>query len=357
MKDTRFASCNATITTDYFENYQRFTEDTISNLSNKITDLEQQLDVFTNLLQISQYINQYIKSQDLFPLINDMLIGVFGAKYSTIYIKSEEGYEPVTPSTFSYPDIILEKKLITEHEEKDFILNTSDSIYGDSATNEPIYSCIGVPIKVNTMHLGFIIIQHQKKNYFSSQHIAFLLSLANHIGVAIENNLLYNKIKENANKDGLTNIFNKKYFFDTVLAIPNILNLDYSIVMIDIDNFKHINDAYGHPYGDEVLKTVASILKNCTRNKDIVSRYGGEEFIIFFNDFTDLDGLYSRLEMIRKKIEETIIPGDDFETSVTASIGCYRKKEQSIELKQAIQLADNNLYTCKKTGKNKIVIS
>lgn len=62
-----------------FEKYQRFIEQTIANLSNQITELEQKLNVFTNLLEISQYINQYIKSQDFFPLINDMLIGVFGA--------------------------------------------------------------------------------------------------------------------------------------------------------------------------------------------------------------------------------------------------------------------------------------
>ena len=75
-----------------FEKYQRFTEQTIFDLSQQITELEQKLNVFTNLLEISNYINQYIKSQNLFPLINDMLIGVFGAKYSTHHKDIEGAY-------------------------------------------------------------------------------------------------------------------------------------------------------------------------------------------------------------------------------------------------------------------------
>ena len=101
-----------------FDKYQRFTEQTITSLSNRITELEEQLNVFTNLLEISQYINQYIKSSDLFPLINDMLIGVFGAKYSTIYIKSGNNYIPVTPKEFSVFSINAEKELISRYDEK-----------------------------------------------------------------------------------------------------------------------------------------------------------------------------------------------------------------------------------------------
>lgn len=340
-----------------FEKYQRFTEQTIANLSTEITDLEQKLNVFTNLLEISQYINQYIKSQNLFPLINDMLIGVFGAKYSTIYIKSEDAYIPVTPPTFSYPSIESEKALIYRYVENEFILNNDVPIYTTDNAYEAVYSCLGVPITINKNPLGFIIIQHQQKKYFSKQHATFLSSLANHVGVAIENNILYNQIKESASKDGLTNIFNKKYFFDTIRALPYLETLDYAIVMIDIDNFKKVNDTYGHPYGDEVLRSITNIIKNSTRPKDIVARYGGEEIIIFFNDFTNVDLIQSRLECMRSKIENTIIPGDNFFSSVTASFGCYVKRNENLSLDDVISNADKNLYICKRTGKNKIVMN
>ena len=340
-----------------FEKYQRFTEQTIANLSNEITKLEEQLDVFTNLLEISQYINQYIKSQDLFPLINDMLIGVFGAKYSTIYIKSGEDYIPVTPRQFSAESIEAEKALIHQYHERHFVLNSEEPIYQSTGNQQAIYSCLGVPIQINSAPLGFVIIQHQQKYYFTNQHGTFLTSLANHIGVAIENNILYNQIIESASKDGLTNIFNKKYFYDTLTNMANMELLNYSIVMIDIDNFKKVNDTFGHPYGDEVLKTVCSIIKHYTRPKDIVARYGGEEIIIFFNQFTDEELLRVRLEAIRQKIEDTSIPGDHFTSSVTASFGCFIKQDKPLSLDEVIKKADHNLYISKHNGKNQVIIS
>ena len=340
-----------------FEKYQRFTEETIFNLSNEITKLEEKLNVFTNLLEISQYINRYIKSQNLFSLINDMLIGVFGARYSTIYIKSNNEYVSVTPREFSSDSISSEKALIYRYHEAYFVLNNDEPIYATSDKNKAIYSCLGVPIQINSSPLGFVIIQHQQKDYFTKQHATFLSSLANHIGVAIENNILYNQIRESASKDGLTNIFNKKYFFDTIQCIPHIETLNYSIVMIDIDDFKQINDTYGHPYGDEVLKTVASIVKNHTRPNDIVARYGGEEIIIFFNQFTNPPGVRYRLEDIRSKIEQTLIPGDGFFASVTVSLGCYIKENESLSLDTVIKYADQNLYTCKHNGKNQIILN
>lgn len=354
---TSDSKSNQPIDAKSFENYQRFTEQTISNLSNQITSLEEQLNVFTNLLEISQYINQYIKSQDLFPLINDMLIGVFGAKYSTIYIKSNTEYIPVTPSNFSSNSISAEKSLIYKYNESDFVINSNTPIYDTQNQIHAIYSCLGVPIQVNHSPLGFVIIQHQQKNYFTQQHVKFLSSLASHIGVAIENNILYNQIRDSASKDGLTDIFNKKYFFDTLDAMTNIEQLNYSIVMIDIDNFKEVNDVYGHPYGDEVLKTVCKIIKSHTRPKDIVARYGGEEIIIFFNQFTDSNLLRNRLEDMRSKIEHTLIPGDGFFSSVTASFGCYIKEDKYLPLNTAIKYADNNLYVCKRSGKNKVILT
>lgn len=340
-----------------FEKYQRFTEQTIFDLSQQITELEQKLNVFTNLLEISNYINQYIKSQNLFPLINDMLIGVFGAKYSTIYIKSDDDYAQVTSRNFSYDCIEMEKQLIFEHHEEEFIINSTEPIYPAKDASTAIYSCLGVPIKINSGPLGFILIQHREKNYFSKDHATFLSSLANHVGVAIENNLLYNQIKESACKDGLTNIFNKKYFFDTILSVPNLAQQYYTIVMIDIDNFKKVNDTYGHPYGDIVLKTICSIIKNNTRPNDIVARYGGEEIIIYFNNFIDKSLVAKRVEQMRYQIETTSIPGDGFDSSVTASFGVYVKTDEALSLDEVIKLADSNLYICKRSGKNKFLIN
>ncbi|MDD3174166.1 MAG: GAF domain-containing protein [Herbinix sp.] len=180
---------------EQFDNYQHFTEKTIYDLSQKVIVLENKLNIITNLLEISKFINQYIKDPNLFGLINDMIIGVFGAKYSIIYEKISDSWEIVARSAF-YSYLEEEKKLIIDHQEAEFIINSDTPIYGNQKEEDNVYSCLGVPIKVDNQILGFIIIQHKEKNYFSSDHLMFLSSIGNHIGVAIENNLLYKQIKE-----------------------------------------------------------------------------------------------------------------------------------------------------------------
>lgn len=340
---------------EQFEKYQIFTEKTINHLSQQVTILEKKLDMFTNLLEISKYINQYIKDPNLFPLINDMLIGVFGAKFSTIFIKvSEDEYEAVAQNVDSMI-IEVEKQLIQQHHEDEFIINDKASLY-QGINEEEVHSCMGVPVKVDNRLIGYILIQHSDMNYFGKDHAIFLSLIGNHIGVAIENNFLYKKIKESASKDGLTDIFNKRYFFETLGNIPNLTELDYCIVMIDLDNFKLVNDTYGHPMGDIVLQTFANIIKKDTRTNDIVARYGGDEIIIFINNFTDLEKVKSRIELMRQDIEQTVITNEDVSVTVTASFGVYIKQNEILSLDEAIKKADEIMYLSKNNGKNKATI-
>ncbi len=341
---------------EQFEKYQLFTEKTIHNLSQQVTQLEKKLDMFTNLLEISKYINQYIKDPNLFPLINDMLIGVFGAKHSTIYIKMREEY--FEASTRASGDVIeAEKNLIMSHHEEEFILNSNTPInFGHLEEEDEIHSCLGVPVKVDNRQIAFILIQHKEPGYYTKDHAAFLALIGNHIGVAIENNFLYKEISDNANRDGLTDIFNKRYFFETLRQISNLSSINYSIVMMDLDDFKQINDSYGHPVGDEVLKTVARIVKKATRVNDIVARYGGDEIILFLNNFTDHDKVMQRIELIRKEVESSIITNEEISLHITASFGVFIKKDMLLSLDEVIKKADEIMYLSKNAGKNKVTI-
>lgn len=341
---------------EQFEKYQIFTENTIHNLSQKVTLLEKKLDMFTNLLEISRYINQYIKDPNLFPLINDMLIGVFGAKFSNIYIKLENDYYEATAVNVSSAMIEAEKNLILQNNEEEFILNSESPIYASSNEDELIYSCLGVPVKVDNRLIGFVLIQHTEINYFTKDHAIFLSLIGNHIGVAIENNFLYKQIIESANRDGLTEIFNKRYFFETLDHISNLEEQNYSIVILDLDDFKMINDTYGHPFGDIVLRTIANIIKNLTRTSDIVARYGGDEIIIFMHNFYDPEKVMNRVEIIRREIAKAVISNEDITLSVTASFGVYIKHDELLTLDEVIKKADEIMYLSKNSGKNKVTI-
>jgi len=341
---------------EQFEKYQIFTERTINNLSQKVTMLEKKLDMFANLLEISRYINQYIKDPNLFPLINDMLIGVFGAKHSTIYIKMNEEFYESAAQNVSEDIVNLEKAFILEHNEEEFVLNSELPIIENSQEDESIHSCLGVPIKVDNRLIGYIIIQHKEINYFTKDHAIFLSLIGNHIGVAIENNFLYKQIRESAYRDGLMEIFNKRYFFETLNHVTNLMEQNYSIVIVDMDDFKLINDHYGHPFGDAVLKTVAQIMLKATRANDIVARYGGDEIIIFMHNFTSREKVKQRVELIREEIEHTVITTEETSLSVTASFGVYVKYNESLTLEEVIKKADEIMYLSKNSGKNKVSI-
>jgi len=346
---------------EQFEKYQQFTENTIHRLSQRVTELEKKLDMFSNLLDISKYINKYIKDPNLFPIINDMLIGVFGAKQSNIYIKIKDGTFEATAHNDSKEFVDAGISLIKQHEEKEFILNSNSPIFAFSNPENPsgnnIHSCLGVPVEVENRMIGFIVILHNEKNYFNREHAVFLSLIGNHIGIAIENNLLYKQIIENSNKDGLTGIFNKRYFFDVIRHMNNILEQNYSIIILDMDNFKKINDKCGHPFGDLALVTVADIIKGKMRTSDIVARYGGDEIIIFMNNFTDHEKIHKRVNDIKEEISSTIISDGSNSLNVTASFGVFIKENTRMTLDECIKKADANLYISKKNGKNRATIS
>lgn len=153
-------------------------------------------------------------------------------------------------------------------------------------------------------------------------------------------------------KDALTGLANRRYFLEQLsneLERTKRTGTPVSLAMIDLDDFKDINDTYGHLKGDQVLKQVADILRNNTRAIDTVSRWGGEEFAIILPD-TDIESASIFASRIRKIVEEY-----GFVSNLTVSIGLIFTNEK-MDIERLVQLADNALYKAK-TKKNEVVIS
>ncbi|SMB80928.1 PAS domain S-box-containing protein/diguanylate cyclase (GGDEF) domain-containing protein [Desulfonispora thiosulfatigenes DSM 11270] len=162
------------------------------------------------------------------------------------------------------------------------------------------------------------------------------------------NRMLYTKV----NNDGLTNLNRREVLMehlkaeiDKVLKCPKPL----AIAILDIDNFKKINDTKGHVFGDRVLKEIGNIIKQEVRDTDFVGRYGGEEFIIVYSN-TYLKDAITVSERIRKSIENHYFE-DGY--NVTTSGGVYQYQGESLE--EFIKRADENLYKAKVNGKNRII--
>ena len=157
--------------------------------------------------------------------------------------------------------------------------------------------------------------------------------------------------------DPVTNLFNKRYFTDRLkqeFSHANRYKTDLSLLMIDIDFFKNINDTYGHLAGDFVLGKLSEVLSGMTRHEDIVARYGGEEFAAILPE-TSEEGATMCAERIRKKIIETPIMFEEKEINITVSIGvAILNDNHPFETdEKLIEAADNCLYYSKKHGRNR----
>lgn len=212
-------------------------------------------------------------------------------------------------------------------------------------------SIIFVPIYFNEKVVGIISTQAYKKNSYSLRDVMTLDILATYMGIALENNRLYKKLEYNANYDRLTNVLNRGAILRKCEEVRGIIqegNDDYYIGMIDIDNFKHINDTYGHLVGDSVLEKVSNACKVVIGDNGFIGRYGGEEFIIIYKDNNR-----SLSEEIRTSIENIKVYND---INVTGSIGITKLVGADILLEEIINRADIALYEAKNTGKNKVII-
>ena len=166
------------------------------------------------------------------------------------------------------------------------------------------------------------------------------------------------KLQEQAHRDPLTNLYNRRHFNEvsgSLFSMSRRGNSPLSILMIDIDDFKKINDTYGHHVGDLVIKSLSNIFLNTIRQSDIAIRYGGEEFLLLLTN-TNSNNAHVIAEKLRKHVQNTTIK--NFNTSdlnFTISLGLAEVKKDDTTIDVAMQNADKALYIAKETGKNKTV--
>ncbi len=159
--------------------------------------------------------------------------------------------------------------------------------------------------------------------------------------------------------DQLTGIFNRRYFFDIANKELSRIKRHHtvcSLLMLDIDHFKNINDRYGHNTGDEALKLFSKTISSLLRDNDIFARIGGEEFVILLLDTTQEQAYKKGFEII-KSIEKLSIHTDDNNLlRFTVSIGVSELIANDLEIQCAVSRADNALYKAKIQGRNKVVM-
>ncbi len=233
------------------------------------------------------------------------------------------------------------------------------AIFWKSEKFKAIRSLFISPLTSGQRLIGAVVLASKEPNRFPTDTTEILQIVINQIGVSLENALMYEAVERMAITDALTGLYNRRFFkktFAEMLLRAERSGNRVAVVMGDIDHFKKINDTYGHPVGDMVLKEVARTLSEHVRRIDIVARYGGEEFIMA------LDGMGSNAA--KKKIEELMdkIRALEFHTelgtfSITMSFGISSFPDDSRDAEEIINIADGALYHSKNSGRNRVTLS
>jgi two-component system cell cycle response regulator len=218
-------------------------------------------------------------------------------------------------------------------------------------------SLLVVPLIVKDQVIGTFTVAAQRAAAFPTDRREMLGVIANQVATSMQNARMYEVVEEQATTDGLTGLVNHRTFqerFSAMLGRAERRSFAVSLLLTDIDHFKKVNDTYGHPTGDEVLRRVAAILKASARKIDIVARYGGEEFAIVLEG-TDRAGARQLAERIRQEVAQQTFASPKGNFQATLSIGVAGYPDDAREKAEIIARADQSLYAAKHGGRNRTV--
>ena len=219
----------------------------------------------------------------------------------------------------------------------------------------PCKSIITVPLYSRNSHYGWFNVFSSRKEMTNGE-TDFLTIFAQQIEMAITIADLFEEVKAQAVSDGLTGLYNRRYFEEYLKKeVTRAMRQQqaFSIVGLDLDHLKQINDKYGHAYGDLAIKTVANVLKKNARSIDTAARMGGEEFNVILPG-VDSKGAMIAAERIRKALESEKL---DTIGHITASIGVATFLEHSDNIEDILELTDQAMYQSKRNGRNQVTLA
>lgn len=333
---------------------------------------EENVAQLSSLIRVVDAIGSISTMENIYNFTMDVMKGLFATDMALlIVIDQHTGALQLVKSYGISEDFLatVGRELVQELEEYNLIagdqviLNgelTREKQYPRLLLEEGIRSMMSVPIKSGDQVYGTLHLASRYLQAFTKKDISLAHALGEEMGMALERTLLFEEVNRFAITDALTGLYNRYY-------LANILEEEIqraqryarplSFIMMDIDHFKVYNDLHGHPRGDEVLRTLAGILRENTRNVDTVFRYGGEEFFILAPEINKVEAaqLADRLRQLVMKypfpFEEAQPEGD-----LTISLGVSSFPLDGNEGSQLIDKADQALYRAKKMGRNRVCI-
>ncbi len=342
-----------------FLDSQLFEMTLINEISQATVDLTNLTETISSLLNIlDKSIDNYMIGFAIFSKEEEIILGIKLSKEIPerfLDLFEFQTLEDIATlinndiSSYSIEVEIIDEELLVDSDDK----NRST----DELDPKLIYS---IPLKAKDEFIGMLSIYHPQMESVSIYQKKLIKKLETYISTAINTILLYNKVKDLSIIDSLTGLYNRRYVMEAYkmeFSKASRYNSNISIIMMDIDNFKIINDTYGHLSGDLVIKSISEIIKKSIRNFDIPGRYGGEEFILILPE-TSIDDTVIVAERIRASVESfdfLSIVNEKLIVTISIGISNLITMESNKNELELIKVADSNLYKAKKTGKNRVI--
>ena len=216
------------------------------------------------------------------------------------------------------------------------------------------------PLRLGTKVLGVIALCNREGG-FRRQDGVLLAVVSEQVALAIERDRILASARLQANTDGLTGLYNRRFLADYLeqqAARADRQRMPFTLLMLDVDHFKAINDIHGHDAGDQALGVVARTLTESLRRSDLAARLGGDEFVVVMGE-TDVDDAAMVAEKVREAIRRSsfTVPATRRRVQLSASIGVARRRPNGIDVDRLLILADNALYEAKRQGRDRVVIA
>ena len=324
-----------------------------------------------NLYNVSSRIMRTIEIEDLYEVVFEKMLQEVGATRGFLYLIDQEqgdsniviseGFDvdrnpdldrkvfelyggALSETTVPYcPEVILPLKI------------------NYRSRSDPIRSIIFIPLRSKNDLVGMVVFfDTERESAFCGEDLKAARFLCDHAGSAIENAILYSKAKILTITDDLTSAFNYRYLnniLDREMLRAERLGSSMSVLFLDLDSFKKVNDRFGHLVGSKILVELAGLLKEAVRKVDAVARYGGDEYIIVLTD-TFPKGAMIVAERIRRMIEEFVFLDEEgYSIRLTISIGVASYPEHAQSKVELLHLADEAMYKGKFGKKNVVYLA
>ncbi len=337
----------------------------------RLAEENKELKSSLKLYDVSSRISRTIEIEELYQTIFDLMTQETGATRGFLYeVDQEQGDSNIILSEGfdTEGNEALDRKLFEEYQEElsgitaPLVPERAPSVKVNyRSSSDAIQSVMFVPLRSKSDLVGMVVFfDTERTGVFGAEEVRVSTFLCDQAGAALENALLYSKAKILTITDDLTNIYNYRYLnniLDRELVRAQRLNSAMSVLFLDLDSFKKVNDKHGHLLGSKILVELAGMLKGAVRKVDAVARYGGDEYIVVLTD-TNSKGAMIVAERIRQMVEEhTFTVSEGFPIKLTVSIGVASYPEHGVSKVDLLHLADEAMYRGKFGRKNIVYVA